>query len=546
MKKKYFPNKNTNKSNLEIINLENGLTLQRNGKVVESISVFSKILEKNPKNYLARLNLGLSYLLNDEPFLASKTLHLLHEERPEDIDVLRLCGNAYAKLGHFDIAIKFYKRVINLKKDDYESWLDLTYAAAAGQQNTEALYYATQAIALKPEDPRAHLNLGGALNGVGRLDDAMYCFETVLQLDSDNISAMSNIALIHEKKGDHDAALDQLRRCIKLVKSGSQQEAELFYKMSYPLLYKGELESGWAMYEHGFAPNNSLSRAPKRKFIIPKWQGQSIHGKRLLVWREQGLGDELMFLHALTEVFNLCEDIIVECESRLASLLQRSFPNCTVRSQNFSPLSGYSEIEDFDYHIPAGSLMNIFRRNISDFSHGKSYLVPDPQLISKFQKRLAPFKTKKLVGICWRSGNASAERNIYYAPITSWMPVFETKNVVFVNLQYGDCAQEVANIKQEFDVELLQWSDIDLRNDLESVTALIANLDCVVSVGTAVAQLTGAVGTRLLLLTSRDWSFLGQNFYPWFQNVDVCCSDFGQPIEPLIPEIAIRLQSFLK
>ena len=545
MKKAFFHNKNINKSNIEITHLENGLTLQRNGKVAESISAFKKVLEKNPKNYLARLNLGLSYLLNNEPFPASKTLHLLHEERPEDIDVLRLCGNAYAKLGHFDIAIKFYKRVINLNKDDYETWLDLTYAAAAGQQNTEALYYATQAIALKPEDPRAHLNLGGALNGAGRLDDAMYCFETVLQLESNNISAMSNIALIHEKKGNHDAALDQLKKCTKLVNSGSQQEAELFYKMSYPLLYKGDLKNGWAMYEYGFAPNNSLSRGPKRKFNIPKWEGQPIHGKRLLVWREQGLGDELMFLHALPEAFNLCEDIIVECESRLASLFQRSFPNCTVRAQNFSPLSGYSEIEDFDYHIPAGSLMNIFRLNISDFSHGKNYLVPDPSRVSEFKQRLEPFKSKKLVGICWRSGNVSVERNIYYAPITSWVPVFETENVAFVNLQYGDCSQEVESIKQEFGIELLQWPDIDLRNDLESVAALIANLDCVVSVGTAVAQLTGAVGTPLLLLTSKDWSFLGQNYYPWFQNVDVCCSDFGQPIEPLIPEMAAKLESFL-
>lgn len=545
MNKRFIPNKNFNQSNIEKLNIENGLISQRTGKIAESITFFKKALKINPKSYLARLNLGLSYILNNEPLPASKILHLLHEERSEDTDVLRLCGNAYAKLGQFQIAIKFYKRAINLNKNDYETWFDLTYAAAAGQQNTEALYYATQALSLKPEDPRAHLNLGGALNSVGRLEDAMYCFETVLKLDPNNISAMSNIALIHERNGNPDAALDQLEKCMKLVNPGSQQEAEIYYKMSYPLLYKGDLRSGWSMYEYGFAPNNSLSRAPKRKFNIPKWDGQPIHGKRLLVWREQGLGDELMFIHTLPEVFNFCEDIILECEDRLTSLFQRSFPNCIVRTQKFSPLSGYCESEDFDYHIAAGSLMSIFRSDISAFNQSKSYLIPNPQLKDEFHKRLNIFRPKKIVGICWRSGTVSAERNIYYAPISSWMPIFEIKDVVFINLQYGDCAQEIKNVKKEFNIDIIQWDDIDLRNDLESVSALIASLDCVVSVGTAVAQMTGAIGTPLLLLTSKDWTFLGQDYYPWFKNVDVCYSDFGKPIEPLIPDMAEKLRKFI-
>jgi tetratricopeptide (TPR) repeat protein len=525
-----------------LLQLETGIALQRIGKISESISIFEKIVEKTPSDYLARINLGLSHLLNNDPAQGSKVLHLLHEERPDDVDVLRLCGKAYTKLGQFEIATKFYKRVLNLNKEDFEVWLDLTNAAASNQKNTEALYYATQAISLNPKDPRAHLNLGGALNSVGRVKDAKYCFETVLQLEPKNLSAMSNIALIYEKEGMHDAAIAQLSECLKLSKSGSQEEAELRYKMSYPLLYKGDLKVAWPMYEHGFEPNNVLSRGPKRKFKVPKWEGKKIRGEKLLVWREQGLGDELMFLHTLPEVFSYCDAIILECEPRLVSLLQRSFPNCEVRAQDFSPVTGYAPAEDFNYHIAIGSLLAIFRSNIADFERCQPYLKPSTNLVDEFRQRLQIFKPKKIVGLCWRSGTVSAERNIYYAPLSSWMPIFDIENTVFVNLQYGECQQELQELKDTYGITIHEWSDLNLRDDLESVAALIANLDCVVSVGTAVAQMTGAIGTPLLLLTSKNWSLLGQKYYPWFKNVDICLSDYGQPIEPLIPELAQKLR----
>lgn len=538
-KKKYIPNIRNNYSELN-----NGVLLQRKGKIIESISIFEKFLKKNPKNHLARLNLGLSHILNNSPLIASKILHLLHEDYPEDVDVLRLTANAYAKLGQFDLAIRFLKLVIRIQPEDFETWLDLTSAAASNQQNTEALYYATQAISLNPTDARAHLNLGGALSTAGRLDDALYCYETVLKLDPNNISALSNCALIFDKKGDSDTALNRLNQCKNLVTPGTSQEHDIFYKMSYPFLFKGDLKNGWSKYEYGFKPNNVLSRGPKRNFNVPKWTGQPIHGKKILVWREQGLGDELMFFHTLPEVFAYCDDVIIECEPRLVTLFERSFPNCLVRAQSFSTLSGTTHYNDFDYHIAVGSLLEIFRSEISSFERNKPYLKPSPIRINDYRERLLKHKPKRLIGICWRSGTVSAERNIHYAPLSSWKPIFDIENATFINLQYGDCSTEIEEAKRTLGVEIINWPDLDLRNDLEGVAALIANLDCVVSVGTAVAQITGALGIPLKLLVSRDWVLLGQNFYPWFGNTELFSSKVLEPIEPLIPHLAKELQRF--
>ncbi len=519
---------------------------QKNGLYENAIQLFDQVLQSIPKHYYARLNKGLTYILMNNPNPASTILHKLHEEHPEKIDVLRLCGKSYWMLNQYELAIKFYKRVIKLDPNNYETWLDLSALFSANAQNTESLYFATHALSIKPTDPRGHLNLGCALSTMGRLDDAYYCFETVLQICPNDISALKNIALIHEKRGEIDATLTTLDKALSFTSKGSEQEADIFYSKSYPLLAKGELRDGWEMYSYGFLPNNKLSRAPKRKFNVPLWNGNPIQGKRLLVWREQGLGDELMFAHIIPEIFSLCSDVVIECEERLASLFQRSFPQCHVRTQSFDFLTGLSLNNDFDYHVPIGSLAQLFRSEIELFQRGKPYLIPDTKLVNKYADRLSEFVNKKIVGICWRSGVVTAERSLQYSPLSSWKPILDLQNIVFVNLQYGECAQEIKQARETIGVDIIEWEDLDLRNDLESVAALMSNLDCVVSVGTAVAQMAGALGKPLILMTSRDWTLFGQDDYPWFGNTKLFISEFNQSIESLIPQVANHLKCSIK
>jgi tetratricopeptide (TPR) repeat protein len=521
-----------------------GLDLQKKGQHAKAIEFFDQVLKEVPQHYYARLNKGLTFVLMNEAASASPILHKLHEEFPEKVDLLRLCGKAYWMLNQYELAIQFYKRVIQLDPENFESWLDLSALFAANSQNTESLYFATQALSLNPTDPRGHLNLGCALSVMGRIDDAHYCFETVLKLSPDNVSALTNIAVAQEKRGELDAALASLNHALSLSPQGSEQEARIFYSKSYPLLAKGRLKEGWEMYAYGFKPNSKLSRAPKRNFNIPQWRGETIHGKKLLIWREQGLGDELMFSHIIPEVFSLCDDIIIECEERLITLFQRSFPHCHVRKQQFDVLSGLSTTNDFDFHIPMGSLTGLFRNDISSFQRGKPYLIPNPERIQDFSTRLASYKGKKFVGICWRSGVVNADRSLHYAPLSSWKPVFDVKNTVFINLQYGDCVSELQQARETLGVDIIGWSDLDLRNDLEGLAALMSNLDCVISVGTAVAQMAGALGTHLMLMTPRGWTLFGQNYYPWFGSTDLFVAEINQSVESLIPQVVKRLEVF--
>jgi len=351
-------------------------------------------------------------------------------------------------MGNFALAIEFFKRAIAKKSDDFETWIEITKAAGANQQDIDAIYYATQAISLDPTKPIAHNNLGAAFMTIGKLNEALYCFETTLQLDPHNLMAKSNCSVIYEKRGDMEKAIATLENCLPLAEKGSIQEAEIKFKMSLPLLYLGNLKRGWEMYDEGFKPKNTRTRTPKRHFDVPQWQGEPIQDKRLLVWGEQGLGDELMFFRTLPEVFTHCNQITIECSQRLVSLFQRSFPNCHVRSHALDGSYFLKPIySDFDYHIPVGSLMRLFRNDITDFKNVPPYINVDPVLNEKFKDRLSKFKPKKLVGICWRSGKLAEDRNLNYAPLSAWESIFSIENIQFVNLQYGDCSHELKQVQ---------------------------------------------------------------------------------------------------
>jgi Flp pilus assembly protein TadD len=519
-----------------------GINLQDAEKYPEAIKVFLEILKFDKKNYLARINLSLCYFNTNQFEEASNVLHQLHVDYPEDFNALKFCGIAYSKMGNFSLAIEFFKRAIAKKSDDFDTWIEITKAAGANQQDIDAIYYATQTISLDPTKPIAHNNLGAAFMTIGKMDEALYCFETTLQLDPHNLMAKSNCSVIYEKRGDMQKAISNLEDCLPFAQPDSIQEAEIKFKMSLPLLFTGNLKRGWEMYDEGFKPKNTRTRTPKRHFDVPQWQGQPIQDKRLLVWGEQGIGDEIMFFRVLPDVFAHCDQITIECTPRLVSLFQRAFPKCHVRSHSVdSSLLLKPTHSDFDYHIPVGSLMRLFRNQIEQFKDVPPYIKVDPVLDEKFKTRLSKFKPKKLVGICWRSGKLAGDRNLNYAPLSAWETIFSVQDIQFVNLQYGDCSHELKQAQEFFGVNILNWDDVDLKDDQESLAAIINNLDCVISAGTAVAQLTGAVGKHLKLFTPRSWTLLGENEYPWASNVEAYISDVDEPVDRLLPEIAKSL-----
>jgi hypothetical protein len=212
------------------------------------------------------------------------------------------------------------------------------------------------------------------------------------------------------------------------------------------------------------------------------------------------------------------------CTDRLLSLFARSFPSARVIDvKRITPPS----VEDFaiDYHTALGALPRWLRPSIESFPTKASFLVPEPTLRERWRERLAALPSGLRVGISWRSGLMTENRARSYTTLDQWGPLLQTPGVHFVNLQYDDCELALATAEDQFGVHINSFPGLDLRNDLESTAALIANLDLVITIGNAVGELSGALGVptwRLSPSPIPEWTMLGTGRRPWFPMMRVC------------------------
>lgn len=535
-----------NNRQAKIVNIFNeALNKQNSGKYDEAIRIYKGLLKNFPGNfsYEININLGKSFFEIGNYLIAAEIFHKLHETQPENVELVNLCGISYLKLDIYDLAITFLTRVVAHQPDNVEAWANLTYAASKKMDNQSAIYYATQALSLNPKDAKLHTNLGSALQAFHRYQDALICFETAQMLVPGDVNSLSNIATILDKFGDHEGALKIFEKLLLNYQIGSEEHTELLFRASFPVLSMGDLNKGWDLYEKGFEINNVRGRNPRRKFINPKWNGEKLNGKRLLIWREQGLGDEVLFFSQLEKIIPLCENIIVECTDRLVNLFKNSFPNCTIRNDPGLNEWVNPSQTDYDFHISVGALPRLFTSNGSNLHRSPGYLKPNPELKKRFASELIKYKGKKLIGITWRSGNLKEERNIHYTALSDWKNILQIPNVQFVNLQYGDCSLEISSVKEHFGVDIINFPYLDIKNDLDSLAGLIANLDQVISISSFTAAFAPALGIKTSLLMHKGWELLGCSHYPWFSNVEPHVSpSISDPLKLLLKDIEIEIR----
>ena len=223
------------------------------------------------------------------------------------------------------------------------------------------------------------------------------------------------------------------------------------------------------------------------------WDGnQNLNGKRILLWCEQGVGDTIMWASRLSLVASQAKHCILECQPKLVPLLKRSFPDVEVKAENRSL---DQQRNDFDYHLPMGSLYKNFVKELSSNNKTDAYLVPDPSRVEYWKKRLKSLGNGPYIGISWKSANISSSRAKNYASITKLCPIITISNVTFINLQYCDFKEDLNIIKNECGVNVHNFDDLDHFNNIDDVAALCSALNMVVSTKTTVPLISAAVGT---------------------------------------------------
>ncbi|MDR6773424.1 tetratricopeptide repeat protein [Azospirillum sp. BE72] len=499
-----------------------GAVLRSLGRSAEAEPLLRHALAANPTLTEARAALGLALLDLGRTDEGEAALRAVLARRPDHAGAaLALAGS---RQRHGGDAEPYYQRYVTLEPADAEAW----NAFGLALQNADCIEPAAEAFAralrLDPAMAEAMTNLGTIRRMQGRSTESADLQRSALDQRPGYAAAHTNLALALQDLGDEDGAEQEFTRAL----DADPAQALARFNRAILRLRRGRLAEGWQDYAARF---DSGRLRPKRPFGIPEWEGDDLAGRRLLLWAEQGLGDEFMFGALLPQAIARYPDLIVECEPRLVSLFQRSFPGTTVRAPSRQPT-------DADCHLPFGSLPRLMWRTAPVPTPPAGWLKPDPERVAAWRHRLDALGPGLAVGIAWTSQRITTERRQSYTKLEDWLALLRLPGLHPVSLQYDGREEEIAAVEDRFGLRIHRWPDLDQIGDLESTAALMANLDLAVTVASSPGEMAAALGVPVWRLGRRDWTQLGTAVRPWFPTMRCIHPEGGIGIGETIPQAA--------
>lgn len=423
-------------------------------------------------------------------------------------------------------------------------------------RHEEAIGILRPAITKSPAIAMLWNTMGTVVSDQGDFTSALIFFEEALRLDPTFPKARYNRGNAKLLLGDAAGALEDCEAAMSGVLAEDERQM-MRLSRSTILLNLGRTGEGWDDYEARLNPqfNDRTDFAVR----LPRWApGADLAGKTFLVVGEQGLGDEVLFGNVLPDVIERLGPtgrLILTVEPRLVPMFQRAFPQAQVSGHTTYVVGGrltrvvpaLQEGATADLWTPIGSLMREFRRTVAAYPTRESYLAADPKRVAHWKKALKSAPAGLKVGLLWKSAVSKDSRHRYFSPFETWAPVLAQKGVTFVNLQYGDCAEEIEAARRDYGVEIWSPPGIDLKQDLDDVAALCCAMDLIVGFSNATLNIAGACGVPAFLIsTPGAWPRLGQETsYPWYPKTRVFLPPgFGQ-WEPVMAEVADALSLFV-
>ena len=432
--------------------------------------------------------------------------------------------------GSQDEALKNYKKAISLKPDYADAYNNIgAIYKDQGKLNESAEAY-QKSISINPNNSIAHYNLGNILKEQEKNDQAIEMYNKSISLNPNFAQVYNNMGNIFKDQGEFKEAINLFKKSISI----NHEYAEAHHNLSISLLNDGKTMEGLEEYEWRFKTEKSSSL--QRNFSQPQWDGKiNLKDKRILIWCEQGIGDTLNWSSRLPLISSKAKNCILECQEKLVPLLKRSFPDIEVKPEN-KDLD--TKRDDFDFHLPMGSLYKHFLKEIEKSPKVNPYLLPDPTRVKYWKKRLSLVGKGPYVGICWKSSVVSSYRFKHYPSILEWSPILTIPEVTFINLQYIDFENDLNEIKNTFGVKVHNFEDLDQFNDIDDLTALSAALDFVVSTKITPPILSSAVGTDTKIANWKQSNFNNILLNPASSSVDIINRNTWEPWDNVFNLIA--------
>ncbi|MEI9804783.1 MAG: tetratricopeptide repeat protein, partial [Pseudolabrys sp.] len=444
--------------------------------------------------------------------------------KPRFAEALLGQGNVLYALGHFAEALANYDAVLAIAPNVAEIHNNCGNALWSLKRPLDALARYDAALALKSEYAEAHNNRGNALLDLNRTAEALTSFEQALRLKPDYPDALVNRGTALGELRREDAALASFDRAIALT----PRLAEAHWNKALLLLSRGDFEAGLPDYEWRW----QRPGAQARNFAQPQWCGEDITGRTILLHAEQGFGDTLQFVRYVPIVASRGARIILEAPDALRPLLSGT--------EGVASLVGCgAPLPPFDWHCPLLSLPLAFGTTLATIPAAVPYLhAPAGRAVAP--RALLPHTGNPRVGIAWSgkpSHNNDHNRSI---ALTRLAPLLQTPGIGFVSLQRDLRDADRAALADFPGLTQLDEALVDFAD----TAAVMAQLDLVIAVDTAVAHLAGALGRPLWVLLPHvpDWRWLlDRDDSPWYPSARL----FRQPVAGDWDSVIARLSGEL-
>lgn len=399
---------------------------------------------------------------------------------------------------------------------------------------------AARAVVLAPGQA-SFWRLRGAIDYVlGRREAAMLAGRRAVLLDPADQAAAYNLFTYEREAGRWERAIAAGRRACVLAPDSDSSAFEL----GMLLLALGRWAEGWPLYDRRLR----LPRAAPRPDRLPQpyWDGRPDADLTVAIWCDQNVGDEMQFARLLPEAAARVGRVVLECDPRLVPLFARSFPAVTVVGRA-DPPDPRLTAPDVGAQLPQGHLGRLLRQDAASFGRGpRTWLAADPDRTAVLRARYRDWSAgRPVVGIAWKSVNAAFQgKNL---PLADWAPVLRTEGALFLSVQYGDAAADLA-AAEATGVAVARDPEVDALVDLDGFAAQLAAVDLVISISNSTIHQASGLGRPVwgLLHVRPDWRWgVAGPDCPWFPSLRLYRQPERGAWEPVLAAVAGDLRRWL-
>jgi tetratricopeptide (TPR) repeat protein len=480
--------------------------LASDGRPSEAVAHARQALQLRPRSPAALFDIGTAFLKSGRFDEAVARYREVLRLRGDDLDTLNNLGTALWEQGRLDEAEASYRQAQRLGGGDFQTLNNLATALREQGRAEEAAEFCRQALAIRSDSAEALMNLAVILSDLGELGEAEATIHQVLQLRPDWAMALDNLGMIRLRQGKPDEAL----ACFEQALRHQGDYAEAHRNRATVWLSRGDFERGWPEYEW----RRRCRGRPTTAFAQPRWQGEDLTGRTILLHAEQGLGDTLQFIRYAPLV------------KQRGALVMLVGPGPLVRLLSSCPgidrvIAAGSALPAFDVQAPLLSLPMILGTSLATVPAEVPYLIAAAGAVERRRDALAPIAGFR-IGVAWQGNpryRADRQRSFRLAALG---PLARVQGVRLINLQKGAGTEQLGALGGAFGLTVLDGWEQEGVGDFPDTAAIMRNLDLVVTPDTALAHLAGGLGVRTWVALSpvADWRWLtDREDSPWYPTV---------------------------